>query len=168
MSRPLRVTALQRLGKRVDQLDDAVRGHGLRLDGLAQRVQELAQTFAETAHMGNFEAMYRLEREENIRLRQNGHQGIETTLVEGWIAQLESLVQQLRGREEWRSQVRCLERGCYAYQSMVEAPHAHRIDPAKLTRDEEQVVQRFRQELRAGTGHCLRCGQLWASCRCVA
>jgi hypothetical protein len=107
----------------VDTVEAQAKAQATRTSALEQRVRELAQEVAETLHVGNYEAMYRLEREENIRLRTTLRLQPETTLVEGWIAQLETLVVQLRGT------------------APVDLP---------LTQEEQRIVQRFGIELGKG------------------
>jgi hypothetical protein len=90
-------------------------------------------------HAGNWEAMYRLEREENIALRQQLQQPppVETTIVEGWIAQLELIAARLR--LHLPSPLHVVE--------LVET-----IPQDGLTPEEQRTVTKFRAELRKGLG----------------
>lgn len=129
--RKLSVTATQRLGKRLDRLEAEHKSHETRLDGLDLKVRELRKEFAETAHHGNFEAMYRLEREENIQLRTNGHQAVadQATLAR-WIVDLDRL--------------------CWQLNPTKVPPLARQDDGGPLTPDEQAIIKKFRDELRLG------------------
>lgn len=140
MSPPLKLTATQRLGRRLDGLDATVRSQATRLEGLEQRVKELAEALAVTAHSGNYEAMYRLEREENIRLRQRlllqyhdpaageGVVPVPWSTLASWISRIEDLAWQVHpfGR-------------------------ARPTNSEPLTADEQQILDQFQRQLVAGT-----------------
>lgn len=117
----LRITATQRLGKRLDKLEDRVTGQERQLEVLRLQFKDLRKEFAETMHSGNFEAMYRLEREENVRLRVNGHGSELEPLLVDWCDRLAGIVARLRP------------------------------EPPVLTADEQRIVGKFRDELRKGT-----------------
>ena len=137
MKSPLKLTALQRLGKRVDQVASEAKAVTNMARALHDRLVELERTFATTAHSGNWEAMYRLEREENLKLA-HAHAAcpqLETTIVEGWIAQLEVLVQQLRPPQ-------ALPR------AVLDMTLQEVTGNALLTPDEARVVERAREAFK--------------------
>lgn len=158
MKSPLKLTALQRLGKRVDQVASEAKAVTNMARALHDRLVELERTFATTAHSGNWEAMYRLEREENLKLA-HAHATcpqVETTIVEGWIAQLEAVVQRLQPPTlglptPWPCGCRIWPGGrtepCGQHQ-LVNTILQEVADRALLTPDETRVVERAREAFK--------------------
>ena len=128
-ARTFRITAAQRLGKRVDRLDDLVRGYGRDLEALNMKVAELRQELAGAMPAGNWEAMYRVERDEVLRLRQNGH-GVDRDVLLRWIAELDRVC--------WRL-------------NPTRIPPSADAD-VELTDEERRIVQKFGIELARGLG----------------
>lgn len=131
---PLKITATQRLGKRLDRFESGLLSMTRELEVVKLKLKDLRHEFSQTLHVGNFEAMYRIEREENIKLRLELKQsGVDEELTQkmlGWISELDHL--------------------CWKLNPAKLPPMARQDNEAPLTEEECRLVGKFREELKKG------------------
>lgn len=136
--RKLALSWPQKLGRRVDGVEAGLALERARINVLDLKFKELRKELATAMHSGNFEAMYRLEREENIQLRKQHEQwdGVPVqNFLARWIGQLEEVVERLRPRV-----CTCTDPNA--------PPCWHETERA----EERRIVGKFREEVLKGLG----------------
>lgn len=123
MTKKLTLTPTQKLGKRIDLVEGHLTAVDTELRGIRQLFKELRQEFSQSMHTGSWEAMFRCEREEVLRLR--------------------SQVKSMPIDPEW------FDQWCLRMQTEV----IDRLVPClagPLTDDEQVLIEKFRSELKKG------------------